>query len=761
MLVLPAIEHANAAPTGELRICKVSDLQTITRQGSELGLAVATMGWNPGRTTLDWQRRPNSRHPFIAQAMYKLVDGRLLQIGIAGVKHGYYVAAADGCGGERCEGPSGQVLHPNCSDTYSASLNADQNQMGPRFEINPWTGAWDPATSELRASHSHGDLEHLLRIQESDLQPSRGTSTKYFIEAYYVHYQNADPNTAVAWERVDAAGAAGGEWSFPPDTAPGSTGQGFALKTVWPGASVSEVAYSSPVQRDTNPDGRALLASRVTSLPSGKWRYDYALLNVDMDRQVSGFRIPLPAGVTVTDVFFHAPKQPDEPRNGVGGTATNDAAWASQLGGNAVSWSTSSNPLRWGVMYNFGFTTDRAPVTGAAVVTLFKSGAALSLQGTTEIPGNLEPTAAPRPASANEDLVSKAQILRENGIALPLSRAIRSQPGRAVTEGGVVELDINQHGDECAAAIGPVPPFSCLDGAIIPITVDGRELPPDGYSAGMACDRPVQLGLGDDGQCVPYARLGTLPSVNAQGQPDPDVKWTYICRRYKLRRDPAYPKFEDVAIIGHRASTGATCFFQTLSGAMRMNDGIQATRVPPPTERAAQTPAGQIKAKDFWLSPRVTAGIDCFQCHDSDPWIHTPYVDQVKGRLGDPTRPLVPDAPRADAPLLYKVVGSQFFTQWQPPHHFAPRNNACVHCHRIGDRQSSGSFTRYAVGVATANVTAMFRTYPHSHWMPPTEEVGDMTHAEWNDFYKQSADQIRSCADDPAQPACKRTATNP
>jgi hypothetical protein len=234
----------------------------------------------------------------------------------------------------------------------------------------------------------------------------------------------------------------------------------------------------------------------------------------------------------------------------------------------------------------------------------------------------------------------------------------------------------------------------------------------------------------------------------------------FICRRYKLRRDPNYPNFEDVAIVGHRKSTGATCFFQTLSAMKGLPDGIRATRVPPPSERRAQTPSGAIAAEDFWLSPEVTAGIQCYSCHDSDPWIHTPYVNQVKGRSGAPEKPLVPDAPRIEDPMRYVFVGSQYFSDWPRASHFEPFNNRCVTCHRIGTLASSGAFSENAIGLRTPNTTAEFKAYPHSHWMPP-DEPATMTEPAWNTFYRESADQILSCRQNSSQPACRLRPTNP
>lgn len=362
--------------------------------------------------------------------------------------------------------------------------------------------------------------------------------------------------------------------------------------------------------------------------------------------------------------------------------------------------------------------------------------------------GELEVTRAPVPGMVYEENATKAELMRASASAHP-ARARRM---------GTDPYDIYAYGRECEAAVGRVPVFSCLSGAVIPITVGDSVVPAGAHVGRMTCDRPVQLGLGSDGQCVPYARVGRFAGMDQMGQVDPDVEWTFICRRYAIRTDPEYAKFEDVAIIGFRKSSGSTCFFQTLSSSKGLPDGIRATRVPPPTEKMEDTPPGEIPAADFWLSPEQTASIECYRCHDSDPWIHTPYIDQVRSGNGD--KPLVPEGATINDTLRYKFVGSQYFSDWPAPAHFEPLNNRCLGCHRIGNFASSRGFAEYAIGVSVPNVSDRYRAFPRSHWMPPGEAAG-MEEGEWNEFYLDSARQIISCGQNPSQVACRLRPTNP
>jgi hypothetical protein len=308
---------------------------------------------------------------------------------------------------------------------------------------------------------------------------------------------------------------------------------------------------------------------------------------------------------------------------------------------------------------------------------------------------------------------------------------------------------IADYAREVAAELGTIPSFSVFEqGTVIPITLDDIETPSGQHSARSACDRPALLGLGREGQCVPYSRIGRLQGTDpVTGLVNPDVQWVFIARRYKIRTDPNNPIFEDVAIIGHNKRTGATAFFQMLD-----ENGKNAARVPSPMEPASQTPSGAPTAAEFWLLPSQTADIGCNRCHDSDPFVHTPYIDQVRTVSSTGvSRPVVPSNPTGK----YRFIGSQAFTDWRAPEHFDLEDNSCVSCHRIGTQASSESFAKWATGEAsTMQLSPRYRSYPNSHWMPP-EEAEFMSSDDWNVQYQQSVLQLLSCNQNPAQAACR------
>ncbi len=132
---------------------------------------------------------------------------------------------------------------------------------------------------------------------------------------------------------------------------------------------------------------------------------------------------------------------------------------------------------------------------------------------------NLE--AVQRPRRRQLHLSTKGEIREENlalGVAVP-------DPN----------YDIHAYAAEVAAELGTIPSFNVFDpnlSRLIPLTVDGQELPPGQHQPHGKCDRPPLLGLGgNEGQAVPYSRIGRLPGVNpTTGQVDINISWAFIAR---------------------------------------------------------------------------------------------------------------------------------------------------------------------------------------------------------------------------------------
>jgi hypothetical protein len=183
--------------------------------------------------------------------------------------------------------------------------------------------------------------------------------------------------------------------------------------------------------------------------------------------------------------------------------------------------------------------------------------------------------------------------------------------------------------------------MSCSDAALMPITVDGVEV----TETPATCDRPSALtGTCETGERIAARYEGT----HHDGSPRPEVVFINFCRDGGM------------GVIGHNEETGATCFFH-------INMAHDNSEVHPGSADPAYD--------DYWETPAVVAADNCQGCHQADPWLHSPWIDQLRDPE-DSSQPLVPVTSGPDAP--YIVVGDGFS---QPIHEGAP-DNSCTSCHR-------------------------------------------------------------------------------
>ncbi len=426
---------ATVASGPDVRLCQLYDLRepSVTNGGGRdtasgtVGIGAATRAQNvgadldPGNPSdvsgnLNWYSSPDSRHPFIALNMYRLLNGRFEQIGINFPKHGFYATSDNDCNDPRgCSSTNGSTLGVGCDDLYSATLNTTQSYLGPRFEINPWTGGWDYNTSIFSGSPPiTNKAERRLRVKESDLTTftaaSNPTGVKYFYEAYYVAADDIDLWNNAAWKPVSAISFPGGgatpRWTFTSTGLSTAPTQGFAIDawTTHEGARQTLIAQELPIVENVvqnpvegwSPDGRAIIASKVTPNPDGSFHYEYAVMNIDMDRQIGSFSVPVPCGVCIENIGWSGVMHWTEPTNEVGGKAIDNSPWVGTRGADAVAWSTPavdsmqpSNPMRWGMLFNFRFDASTPSEDGLATVGLFKEppeGGPVSIAGLTDVP---------------------------------------------------------------------------------------------------------------------------------------------------------------------------------------------------------------------------------------------------------------------------------------------------------------------------------------------------------------------------------------
>lgn len=358
----------------------VGDLQDLVSYGSVGGIsafAVGTTSCNVGTEALLWSATTPA-HPVIAQNLYRRSNGILEQVGQSWLKHGFFAVSDDLCCPGQCIGTAGDTLGVGCSDPYTASRNGTQSNLGPRSQVNPHTGVFPFPFSGPPAPAVIG---RRLQVPDTFLADSTGSvDVAYYAEGHYVAPDDAAAGNGLnnaSNRRIDMV-ENGAEFIAALRLGEATHREETAIER-WaaedPGVNLSIVDLAS--------DGRLFVASKVIALPSGEYHYEYAIYNMNADDAVGHFQLDLPVAVNITAPGFHAVHHHSlEPIPGMpsGQTYSNDA-WDLVQSPGLVAWSTEpwsgdptlANPIRWGTMYNFRFTTDSPPIPGSATLRTWKT----------------------------------------------------------------------------------------------------------------------------------------------------------------------------------------------------------------------------------------------------------------------------------------------------------------------------------------------------------------------------------------------------
>ena len=340
--------------------------------------SIATTSCNIGTTNLNWQAN-NANHPVIAQDMYRLKDGRLTQIGNSWLKHGFCALQNPGiCPG--CAGGGGcpQFLTPGCSDPYSSGLNGTQSNLGPRSQVNATTGVFPFPYS---APPFSGTIMRRMQVHVDDINAAQNPGALYFVSGYYVALDDAiagnQANNA-SYRQVTVGQTGNRSLSML-----GSTQMQQPAIQAWqdfqPTVTLVDVQAAG--------DGLFIVGYDVIDNGNGTWSYEYAVYNMFSDRGGQSFSVPVPGGVTLSNVGFHD-------NSWHSGEPYSDVDWAvTTTPGLGITWATdtfatnsNANAIRWSQMYNFYFTADSPPENNTGTLGLFKTGATNSLDFTISAP---------------------------------------------------------------------------------------------------------------------------------------------------------------------------------------------------------------------------------------------------------------------------------------------------------------------------------------------------------------------------------------
>ncbi len=291
-----------------------------------------------------------------------------------------------------------------------------------------------------------------------------------------------------------------------------------------------------------------------------------------------------------------------------------------------------------------------------------------------------------------------------------------------------------EYGRQCAEQISEIPAFDCMAGEDIPITVDGKPVPAD--TAPPRCDRPSLLPQANaQSQCVPGSRALVL-------RDDKTAQISAICRK-QVARPAGSPLFDEINVISHSLKDGKTCWFTAKAKApLSAATGIDGRAVPSPS--TLKRPA--VPADKVWQAPHQVAWSQpaCVNCHDSGPFMYSPYIAQTTQLPGDPFGFYQP-----------KAIGEDFKRAWARLNAFGitTRGNTCTACHRMGNMNSCQVAMQQSTGHAPQEGGDEWsKKFPQSHWMSP----GNLhSQAQWDEQFSASLKKLAACCADPKGAGCR------
>ena len=416
-LVMPPLQHVlspgapNVVPGPDVIVGDIEDVDDQGNNATQVGLAIGTDSCNIGDQPVNWFALPQTDHPLVPQNLYRMSGGtdnteRFEQIGQSWMKHTFEaleesVCATCNTGG--CE--TGTHLCPGCSDPYVSGLNGDQDLIGSRAWVNPFTGSF-PSTANDHSGHNHDGVSHRILVNMTDLTPGGNPGATYFGEAAYIspheytwcqsHPGECNMFNNFSYRKFSVSGGPT-FFTFSPLS---STVRTQPAIQAWAGTG----ATVSQAEPDPGNDGIWFMGYKVTNPSAGVWHYEYALFNMNLDRAIQSFSVPLGAGVNISNIDFHAPPQhPGWPQDGtVGDAGYSSTPWDVDQQTNSITWSTetfatnqNANAIRWGTLYNFRFDADQPPQTANATVGFFKTGSPMTVE--IQVPGGGGVTPTPTP----------------------------------------------------------------------------------------------------------------------------------------------------------------------------------------------------------------------------------------------------------------------------------------------------------------------------------------------------------------------------
>src|SRR5947207_3806659 len=276
-------DGARSAPEGlnpgpDIITGDISDLEQYGNDGIQAGLGVSTTSCNAGNVPVDFFVLPSTDHPIIPHNLYRMSGGasnadRFEQIGQSWVKHTFWADQLNECG-FGCTPANFTHLGAGCSDTYASFQNADQEALGSRAWVNPFTGVF-ASTANDHTGHAHTETSHRILVDVSDLNENLNGGATYYCEVQYIspheyawcqtHTGECNMYNNSSYRQFRVSGTT--QFFF---SEFGNTVRMTPAVHAWTGATIN------PIEPDPGVDGRAFIAYKVTGPVGGSYHYEYA-----------------------------------------------------------------------------------------------------------------------------------------------------------------------------------------------------------------------------------------------------------------------------------------------------------------------------------------------------------------------------------------------------------------------------------------------------------------------------------------------------
>ena len=366
-LLLAAAVLTGVAAAQDLAISKIanntSDFAYYGQSGGIAAYSMGTTSCNVGNQIVAWGNSQGPP-PVITQEFFKIQDGRIEQLGYSWMKEGFCAVNENSCGS--CQSTPCNTLGIGCADTYGSGLNDGAFGVA-RWKVDPVTGSWPSSWGAGPTGPSA--IRGRLQMPVSELAQQ---GAKYFAQSIYIceHDQlagNGRNNVSYIEARWNSASlgsltTTGPITMFEPAI--------FAWKDEHPDVMIEEIVITD--EGGPGVHGWMFVASRASLQPNGKYRYDYAVQNLNSKDGVQAFSVPAdcsPSNMFFRDVDHHS------------GSPWANTDWSLNQGNGFLEWhgetfsqNANANAIRWGTMFTFSFEADAQPGVGTSSLTLFESG---------------------------------------------------------------------------------------------------------------------------------------------------------------------------------------------------------------------------------------------------------------------------------------------------------------------------------------------------------------------------------------------------